>query len=212
MFRYDPATGRHEQFYAGDVVGGFTFQADGALLLFMARGAVKRWKDGQLTTVIEHLPDELESRFNDVIADRKGRVYCGTMACGDRPGNLYRLDTDGRIERVMAGIGCSNGMGFTPDGREMYYTNSFAYEIYRFDYDPKTGRLSNRRIFVKSAEADGFPDGMTVDEEGYVWSAHWDGSCLIRYTPEGQEERRIAFPRRRSRRWSSGARTTPIST
>ncbi len=194
MFRYTPANDTHEMFYQGEVVGGFTIQADGALLLFMAKGAVKLWRDGSLTTVIEEIPEERESRFNDVFADPVGRVFCGTMPSGDRPGNLYRLDTDGTLTKVLEGIGCSNGMGLTLDRKGLYYTDSAAFTIYQFDYDPETGSLSRQRIFVQSAPDDGFPDGMTVDAEGCVWSARWDGSCLVRFTPEGQEIARITFP------------------
>src|SRR5689334_474054 len=69
MFRYAPATNTHEMFYEGPTVGGFTVQADGALLLFGNRGAVTTWRDGQMTTVVEEIPEERDSRFNDVIAD-----------------------------------------------------------------------------------------------------------------------------------------------
>src|SRR5437868_4862932 len=69
MFRYDPASGKHEQFYKGEVVGGFTIQEDGALLLFMARGAIALWRDGKLSYLIKEIPEERKSRFNDVIAD-----------------------------------------------------------------------------------------------------------------------------------------------
>ena len=86
MFRYDPATGAHEQCYAGEVVGGFTVQEDGALLLFMARGAVRAWRDGFLGTAVPEIPRERESRFNDVIADPLGAVFGGTMARGISPG------------------------------------------------------------------------------------------------------------------------------
>jgi D-xylonolactonase len=194
MFRYAPAADTHEMFYQGDVVGGFTIQADGALLLFMAKGAIKLWRDGHMTTIVEEIPEERESRFNDVIADPVGRVFCGTMASGDSPGNLYRLDTDGTLTKVLEGIGCSNGMGFTLDRKGMYYTDSMAFEIYLFDYDQATGALSNRRVFVQSASSDGYPDGMTVDAEGCVWSARWDGHCLVRFSPEGQEMSRVLFP------------------
>lgn len=194
LFRYDPATGRHEQFYEGEPVGGFTIQADGALLLFGNRGSVRIWRNGALETVIEEIPEERESRFNDVIADPAGRVFCGTMPTGERHGNLYRLDTDGTLTRLLEGIGCSNGMGFTPDRKQMYYTDSHCYEIYLFDYDEATGNLTNQRLFVRSPENEGLPDGLTVDAEGYVWSAKWDGSCLVRYSPDGKEERRIPFP------------------
>ena len=194
MFRYDPATGHHEQFYQGEPVGGFTIQADGALLLFMPRGAVRIWRDGILTTVIDEIPDERETRFNDVLADTKGRVFCGTMPTKERLGRLYRLDTDASIHRLLEGIGCSNGMGFTPDRKGLYYTDSAKREIYLFDYDAATGSLSNQRLFVRTPEGEGIPDGMTVDAEGYVWSARWDGGALYRYSPEGREVFKVTFP------------------
>jgi D-xylonolactonase len=194
MFRYDPETREREQFYEGEVVGGFTLQEDGALLLFMERGTVKLWREGRAETVIEEIPEETASRFNDVIADPAGRVFCGTMSCDAHQGSLYRLDPDGSIRPVLTGIACSNGMGFTLDRKQMYYTDSERYEIYLFDYDQSTGEIGNRRVFVKNPEEDGLPDGMTVDAEGYVWSAHWDGSCVIRYDPMGTEVSRIHFP------------------
>jgi D-xylonolactonase len=194
MFRYDPATGHHEQFYQGEQVGGYTIQADGALLLFMARGAVSIWRDGTLTTVIDEIPDERETRFNDVFADTEGRVYCGTMPTKERLGRLYRLDTDGSIHLLLEGIGCSNGMGLTPDRTRMYYTDSGQRAIYVFDYDAASGAITNQRLFVRTPEGEGVPDGMTVDAEGYIWSARWDGSHLYRYSPEGQEVDKVRFP------------------
>lgn len=194
IFRYDPATGAHEQCYAGEVVGGFTIQADGALLLFMARGAIKTWREGKLTTILDEIPDERESRFNDVIADPSGHVFCGTMPTENQLGRLYRLDTDGTLTKLLDGIGCSNGMGFTPDHKQMYYTDSFKHEIYLFDYDQDSGGIANQQVFVQTPEDEGFPDGMTVDAEGYVWSARWDGGCLVRYAPDGSEVLRINFP------------------
>jgi D-xylonolactonase len=194
MFWYDPATGHHEQFNVGRTVGGFTFQADGSLLLFMDRGSVGVWRNGKLKMIVDEIPDEVTTRFNDVHADTQGRVFCGTMPTKQRPGRLYRLDRDGSIHKVLEGIGCSNGMGFTLDRKQMYYTDSEAYTIYLFDYDEATGGLSNQRIFVQHDASLGLPDGMTVDAQGFVWSAHWDGNALLRYNPQGEEVMRIPFP------------------
>jgi sugar lactone lactonase YvrE len=194
IFRYDPATGTHEQCHKGDVVGGFTIQADGALLLFMAGGAVKIWRKGELTTVIDEIPDERESRFNDVIADPAGRVFCGTMPTESRPGRLYRLDPDGRLTQLLDDVGVSNGLGFTPDSRQMYYTDSGKRTIYLFDYDEGSGAITNQRPFVQVPEGEGIPDGMTVDAEGCVWSARWNGSRLVRHAPDGAQVLRIDFP------------------
>ena len=196
MFRYDPATNQHEQFYQGDIVGGFTIQNDGSLLLFMAKGAIKVWRRGRLSTIIDEIPDELDSRFNDVIADPAGRVFCGTMSSPQHAGRLYLLEPDGALQKVLDGVGTSNGMGFTPDQKGMYYTDTGAREIHLFDYDGSSGSIRNRRVFarVPNEPGEGGPDGMTVDAEGYVWSARWGGSCLVRYAPDGAEVERIHFP------------------
>lgn len=197
LFRFDPGNGSHEQFYRGDVVGGFTIQVDGSLLLFMERGAVRMWRDGEIKTVIEEIAEERDSRFNDVIADPVGRVFCGTMPTRNHPATLYRLDPDRSIHRVLEGIGVSNGMGFTPDGKGIYHTDSTKREIHLYEYDEGSGELGSGTLFVKASEGEGGPDGMTVDSQGRVWSAIWDGSRLVRYARDGREEMRIPFPARK---------------
>ena len=194
IYRYDPNSGVVEKVFEGGVVGGFTIQADNTLLLFMEGGQIAQLKNGKINTLIEEIPDERTTRFNDVIADPRGRVFCGTMPTAERPGRLYRLDTDGKLNKLVEGIGCSNGLAFSPDCRHLYYTDSHAYVIYRFEYSEKTGDIANQEIFIRCLEADGYPDGLTRDSEGYLWSARWGGGCVIRYSPEGIEERRIPFP------------------
>ena len=193
IFRYDPASGRHEQCWSGAPIGGFTIQRDGSLLLFMAGGAVKIWQNGYLTSVIDEIPDELTGRFNDVIADPAGRVFCGTAPAQPLRSRLYRLDTNGTYVKLLDGLEFANGMGFTPDYSAMYLSDSAGRKIYRFDYEQATGAITNQRVFL-DVQTGGFPDGMTVDANGYIWSARWDGSCLVRYTPDGVEDHRIAFP------------------
>jgi D-xylonolactonase len=197
LFRYFPATDRSEQCYSGEPIGGFTLQADGALLLFMARGAVAVWNGAGLQTIVEEIPDERAGRFNDVLADRDGRVFCGTMPTLAHPGRLYRLDTDGSLHLLLDGLGIPNGMAFTPDQQRMYFTDSTARRIYLFNYDASTGALANRRVWLQTPEDDGLPDGMTVDSQGGVWSARWDGSALYHYTPDGIEDQRVVFPARK---------------
>lgn len=197
IYRYDPREGRHERIYAGEVIGGFTIQADGSLLLFMARGAVRTWKRGELSTVIEEIPEERETRFNDVIADPEGRVFCGTMSTPKRPGCLYRLGRDGKITRLLEGIGISNGLGFSPDRKRLYYTDSAKGEIYVFDYDNAGGTISNQRVLIRVPASEGEPDGLTVDAEGYLWSARWNGGCIVRFSPEGREVLRVELPARK---------------
>ncbi len=195
LLQYDPAERSHRTVWQGRPMGGFTLQDDGSMLLFLDKGGLGLWRDGLFELVRDALPDEEKTRFNDVIADPRGGVFCGTMPVGkERLGRLYYLNTDGTTTKLLEGIGCSNGLGFSPDLRTMYYTDSPKREIYTFDYDPATGAATDQRVWVRTREEDGVPDGMTVDAEGFVWSAHWNGSCIFRYDPEGRLERKIDLP------------------
>lgn len=194
VFRYDPAIGVYERCLEGRPVGGFTIQVDGALLLFMDCGAIAIWRSGQLTEIHKEIEHELSSRFNDVIADPRGRVFCGTMSTNKQKGSLYRLDLDGSLTTILDDIGCSNGMAFSLDQKSFYYTDSFAREIYVFDYKVEDAALSNRRIFARFAETDGLPDGLTLDAEGRLWSALWGGACIVRILPDGRIDKKISLP------------------
>jgi D-xylonolactonase len=200
LYRFDPATEKTEACYEGPKVGGITVQPDGSLLLFRDKGNICRWADGEVTdTIIERIDQEAAldgGRFNDVIADPQGRVFCGTLS-GDGGGRLYRLDTDGKLTKVMHGCTVCNGMGFTPDHQRMYFTDSVISIIWRFDYDQATGGLSNQHVFAKTPEDAGWPDGMTVDREGRVWSARWDGSRIVQLDSSGRDAMKIDLPARR---------------
>ena len=198
VFRFDPVTNEHEICYEGEPVSGMTVQEDGSLLLFMQRGAIASWRKGNLKFIINQIPYVRAYGFNDMIADPMGRVFWGSLPANEyvkeRYCGLYRIDTDGSITLVAEDIGLSNGLGFAPDCNQIYYTDTILRRIYQFDYDKKTGSLTNRRIFVETGANDGDPDGMTVDAEGYVWTALWGSHAVVRYTPQGREERRIRFP------------------
>jgi len=198
LFRYDPTDGTHEQCYQGRPVGGFTVQSDGSLLLFMDRGSVAVWRGGTLIEVIPEILAERSSRFNDVIADPRGRVFCGTMSTAESSGRLYRLDLDGSLQLLLDGVGCSNGMAFTRDSKGFYYTDSFAREIYYFDYNEEDGSISNQRVFARFKEGDGLPDGAALDSDGRLWSAMWDGACIVRLLPNGEIDKRIMLPTRKT--------------
>lgn len=187
LFRYDPATGQNDLAYQHDAqIGGYTFQDDGSFLLFCTAGKVLRWRDGDVITVIDEIPEERDTRFNDVIADPAGRVYCGTMPGDDHHASLYRLDTDGTMTRVFDDIGLANGMGFTEDQRTMYFTDTRFRCIYRLGYDESSGELSSRAPLVRTPQDNGAPDGMAVDVTDTIWSARYGGGDLFRYSPDGE--------------------------
>src|ERR1700687_5792391 len=187
---YDPARRDCSVFNRTRITGGFTLQQDGSLLLFQDGRIATVALDGTLRQVAsDQCPGN--DRFNDVIADPEGRIFAGTMGGN---GRLLRFDLDGTVTEIADGFRGPNGMGFTPDLCGMYFTDSPARTIYYFDYERKTGSLTNRRTFAEIPPDEGFPDGMTVDAEGYVWSAIWFGGRLKRYAPYRRWDRDRVLP------------------
>lgn len=136
--------------------------------------------------------------FNDIIADPRGRIYAGTFYWGpngmEKLGRLYLIGPDGSIRVVDEGIEASNGLAFSPDDRTLYFTDTIARRIYAYDVDAATGDLRNRRTLVQVSTDEGIPDGLTVDSEGFLWSAQWYGGQVVRYDPEGRIAGRIRMP------------------
>ena len=138
-----------------------------------------------------------EWRMNDAVADPAGRLWAGSMACDQSPGNgaLYRY-ADGRVHTVLRGLTIANGPAITADGRTLFLSDTPLGLIQRFDLDPATGELSGRRDFVRIDSADGAPDGLTLDADGFLWVALFGGGAVRRYRPDGQLDRTVAVPAR----------------
>jgi sugar lactone lactonase YvrE len=193
LFRLDVTTGHYDKFYDDELVGGFTVQADGSLLLFRDHNIALLREDGRIKVLCDDF-DPQTGRFNDVMADPEGRVFAGTMG-NDQNGGLYRVDLDGTITKLWDGTNCANGMGFTPDLRGFYWTSTSDKTIYHFDYDRASGELNNRREFLRVTDGSwGAPDGMTVDNNGNVWSAFWGGWGLRQFSPQGELLQHIKLP------------------
>lgn len=193
FYRYLPKTGKHECLHCGDPIGGYTLQADGSLLLFQVNRITRLHLDGRTEKVKKNIDEDME-RFNDVVADPKGRVFAGTIGREDGKGGLYRIDPDGTVTVLFKGTRVSNGMGFSPNRKTFYWTCSSTRQIFQFDYDEETGEIGNQRLFVAVAKEDGIPDGLAVDRDGAVWSARWNGHAVHKYSPEGKELGVIKLP------------------
>jgi D-xylonolactonase len=195
LHRYDPVSGAHDIVLRGETVAGITVQADGTLLLFQAAGRISRFAGGRTTPIRPDIAEDSGTRFNDVVTDPEGRVYCGTMPTDDRAGRLYRLDHDGSIREVIPDAGVSNGTDFSPDGRWMYHTNTSRRSITRYAWDRATGEITDGVALVgPDPEAPDGPDGMTLDADGSLWSARWGGSRIDHYAPDGQILGSIPIP------------------
>lgn len=204
LHRYDPRSGDHRVTELGLVATAMGVRAGGGFVMATKKGFAF-WEPGlpeaeampeQFTFIGDPDADDYQDvRFNDGKTDRQGRFWAGKMS--SRPTNsLYRLDADRSIHRMESGIQISNGLGWSPDNRVFYFTNSDARTIYAYDFDAASGAIRNRRIFaqVPDAAKEGLPDGLAIDEAGCVWSARWDGWKVVRYTPDGKIDREIAMP------------------
>ena len=140
----------------------------------------------------QHLPG---NRRKDGKADAEGRIWCGTMDMAEQEdsGAFYRLDPDGRWIQMDSGYRVPNGPAFSPCGNWLYHTDSARQTVFRFART-EGGGLSHREVFIQFGDADGYPDGMTVDADGHLWIAHWGGSRVSRFTPEGKLDRAIPLP------------------
>jgi xylono-1,5-lactonase len=135
-------------------------------------------------------------RLNDAKADALGRLWFGTMNGEDETqpvGVFYRADAGGALTTVDRGYCVTNGPTFSADGRTLFHTDSELRTIYAFDVSPE-GELANKRVWVKFADDEGYPDGMTTDAEGHVWVAHWGGARVTQRDATGRVVRTVALP------------------
>ena len=196
------ATAQGTEVRAWDVpsrVGSIAIRKDGkGAICSLAKGFhALDFKTGEVTLIAETQPGQVTARMNDGKVDRQGRFVAGSMDSQESGPNgaLYRLDPDFKVTKVESGIIVSNGPCWSPDDRIFYFADSWSGEIWAYDYDIKSGTLSNRRTFVKlDTSRGGAADGSTVDAEGCLWNALVYDSKLIRYTPDGKVDRVIEMP------------------
>lgn len=199
IHRFDPATRLNETFQLPEIVTCIALRAQGGLVLTLKKDfAFFDPATGQLekiSSVEQGLPD---NRFNDGKCDPQGRFWAGTMDAKDwkKPsGSLFRMDVDHSVRLMQPQVVCSNGSGWSPDGRTMYHTETFRYAVFAYDFEPLSGAISNRRTFAEiDRNSGGFPDGMTVDADGFVWSNLVGLGRIVRYDPDGKVERIVQLP------------------
>lgn len=172
----------------GQALGAVNRTSDGGLVLAMRDGIHLTDADGAgLRLFVPIEDDRPDLRMNDAACDPAGRLWAGTMAFDATPdvGALYRIDADGSVTPVLAGLGISNGLGWSPDTQRMYFVDSPTRRIDVLDYDVATGTVTNRRPLVHIDDTPGVPDGLTVDADGGIWVALWGAAQVRRYSPDG---------------------------
>jgi len=197
FYRLEWASRRHSLMKQGLAINGFRPNRQGGYVITNNEG-FWLWDGADDLNLVAAEVDNSKCQLNDCVADSRGRLLAGSYFYNPSAeyelGKLIRLDTDGKTGVLDEGIHLANGLGFSPDGKILYFADSAARLIFAYDYDLESGRARNRRVFVEVPKTEGLPDGLCVDSEGFVWSAQWYGSSIVRYDPDGKVERRLEFP------------------
>lgn len=197
VHRYDPSAGIDTTVHVGQEVGAVVPRQSGGVVLALRDGfALMDAGTGQGELIAPVKAGRAGNLMNDAKCDGSGRLLGGTVAPDGTPhaGALYRLDQDHSVTRILASVTCSNGLGWSQDGRLMYYIDSGEQGVDVFKFDPLTGAATHRRrLFEIPADA-GIPDGMAVDADGYLWVALWGGAAVRRYAPDGRLDRILKLP------------------
>ncbi|MEO6256781.1 MAG: SMP-30/gluconolactonase/LRE family protein [Sphingomicrobium sp.] len=195
IFRLDQG-GQLEQWQTPFRIGSLAPRASGGFIAGTDHGIALVELDSDRFEIVAHPEaDRPDNRFNDGKVDRSGRFWAGTMDDTERQaaGTLYRFGPELTATPVDHGYKVTNGPAFSPSGDLMYHNDSGLKVTYAFDLD-RSGNAGNRRVFASYGADEGYPDGMTVDAEGCLWIAFWDGWCVRRFSPAGECLRTITLP------------------
>lgn len=183
---FDPATGNDRKIDVGQMVGCVVGRSSGDLLVALQHGFYNLGLETEaLELIVDPESDLPENRFNDGKCDSRGRLWAGTTRVKHdlQVGSLYRMDADLSVHRQLDRVWISNGLAWSLDDRTMYFIDSPTSQVVAFDFDADAGTIRNQRRVIEIPQGGGSPDGMTIDEEGMLWVALWDGWRVIRVNP-----------------------------
>jgi L-arabinonolactonase len=196
VHRLDPTGGKLQSWTPPEKLGSFAPRAGGGLLIAGRRGlAHYHPESGRLDRVVDPEHAGAVNILNDGRCDQRGRFWVGSMTktMERASGRLYRLER-GRLDTLDDGIWVANGLCWSPDDRRMYFADSHVKTIFVYDFDLDAGAIGRRRVFATMGDRAGVPDGSSVDAEGFVWNAAFDGGSLVRYAPDGGIDRIVPLP------------------
>jgi sugar lactone lactonase YvrE len=196
---FDPRSGRNELLQLDSQVGTVVPTQSGNLLVALQEGVAlldrRTGRVSKLRCPAGH--DPRRTRFNDGKCDPRGRLWVGTMALASTPGGgaLYRFESGGEPETILEGVTISNGIAWSLDQKRMYYIDTMTRGVDAFDFAIEEGTVSRRRRVIHIPPELGYPDGMTIDAEGKLWIALWDGAAVARWHPDtGRMLQKVAVP------------------
>ena len=186
LFIYYPISGINKEIKFNKEIGAVVPRQSGGVILALKGGfASYNFNSGKLQKLITVEQDKPANRFNDGKCDPAGRFWAGTMNFNGAPnaGSLYYLDTNLTVKKIIKGVTISNGITWSVDEKIMYYIDSSTYSVVSFDYDKFSGNIKNKKTVIKINPSYGVPDGMTIDKEGMLWIALFNGGKISRWNP-----------------------------
>ena len=199
LHRWEPASGaRRDWTIPGAKTLGSAVLAEGGRLLLALDDGIRLFDPA--TGRLEPYADPNEGRagigYNDAKADRQGRYWVGTydLAEAGPRGVLYRIAPDRTAHVADTGFVVCNGPAFSPDGRTLYLSDTAGRRLWAYALDLQSGRIGRPELFAETPADAGHPDGITVDREGFPWSAQYGGGRLLRFAPDGRIERMVELP------------------
>ena len=185
VHQYHYKTRRHSKIQVGDSVGSITLCKSGRILAAIGNrfGLISGFGDPVETLAVIEAPGE--NRFNDGKCDPDGRFWVGSMdkQARDSKGFLMVLHPDLHMEVVLQNLTVPNGMAWSPDNKVFYFIDTPRQNISAFDFDRNSGRITNGRVVIEIPGECGKPDGMTIDRNGMLWIALWDGAAIMQWDP-----------------------------
>lgn len=189
----DPTTAVTRTVPIGTDVGAIALNGESGYLLAVRKGFATL--EGDRVGATNDVLDSEGQRMNDGALDPVGRFVAGSITDDRTPtGSLYVREPDGDVRTLFGGVTVSNGLAWNADGDRLYYVDSAQQRIDVMDYDLETGAVSGRRPWAAVPERDGIPDGLTIDSEGCLWLALWDGGRVLRFSPDGQVIGEVRLP------------------
>lgn len=192
---YDPVSGSDAVAEAGQPVGAVGLREPPGMIAAV-RDGFAIWDGARLRLIAAVEADRPGNRMNDGKVDPGGRFWAGTMALDERAGAgaLYRLGPDYQVHQMLDGLTISNGLDWSPDASRMYYIDSGTGGVDVFGFDAGAGTIRDRARLITFRAADGIPDGMTLDADGFLWVAFWGGAAVRRYRPDGSLVTTVEVP------------------
>lgn len=195
---YDVNNAKHRKINLKERIGTVVPTNDGNAVVALENGIFILNLDTEELVLLSNPEEHLENiRLNDGKCDPAGRLWVGSMHLQqiENAASLYRIEHDGTHTQMLDSITISNGIIWSLDEKTMYYIDTHRGNVRAFDYEKATGDITNERVIIEVPDSLGYPDGMTIDEEGMLWIALWSGSCVSRWNPDtGELLETIAVP------------------